>query len=206
VGWEADTLNLRYSKGTRPQKGRKLAIAEWPTDSTVGDGGYADYALFVGHQLAGFVEAKRHFTDIPSVLDYQCKDYAQHIKSEHSTYLIGKWGKYQVPFLFATNGRRHLKQMETKSGIWFLDARKPSNIPKPQQGWVSPEGLMELLERELCDAIESIDLMKQSILARAFRGKLSVNNPGDESALELLKDVIREKSMVSCERMPFIAV
>lgn len=29
VGWEADTINLRYSKGTRPGKGKKLAIAEW---------------------------------------------------------------------------------------------------------------------------------------------------------------------------------
>ena len=50
-GWEADTNNLRYSKGTRPQKGRNLAIAEWPTDSTVGKNGYADYALFVGLKL-----------------------------------------------------------------------------------------------------------------------------------------------------------
>lgn len=28
VGWEADTNNLRYSKGTRPEKGRNIAIAE----------------------------------------------------------------------------------------------------------------------------------------------------------------------------------
>ena len=48
VGWEADTKVLRYSKGTRPQKGKNLAIAEWPTNSTVGDRGYIDYALFVG--------------------------------------------------------------------------------------------------------------------------------------------------------------
>lgn len=37
VGWEADTLNIRYSKGTRPQKGKNLAISEWPTDSSIGD-------------------------------------------------------------------------------------------------------------------------------------------------------------------------
>lgn len=71
MGWEVETLNLRYSKGTRPQKGKNLAIAEWPTDSTVGDRGYVDYALFVGTQLIGVVEAKRHFTDIPSVIDFQ---------------------------------------------------------------------------------------------------------------------------------------
>ena len=149
VGWEADTISIRYSKGVRPQKGRNLAIAEWPTDSTVGDRGYVDYALFVGIQLVGVVEAKRHITDIPSVVDYQCKDYAKNIKSEHSTFLIGKWGDYKVPFLFATNGRKYLKQAETKSGIWFLDARNSTNNSRAQQGWVSPDGLMELLEKDI---------------------------------------------------------
>ena len=33
AGWEADTQILRYSKGTRPVKGRNLAISEWPTNS-----------------------------------------------------------------------------------------------------------------------------------------------------------------------------
>ena len=31
IWWEADTNNLRYSKGIRPQKGRNLVIAEWPS-------------------------------------------------------------------------------------------------------------------------------------------------------------------------------
>ncbi|WP_233787086.1 hypothetical protein [Dulcicalothrix desertica] len=38
------------------------------------------------------------------------------------------WGEYKVPFVFATNGRPFLRQLETKSGIWFCDVRKPSNI------------------------------------------------------------------------------
>lgn len=46
VGWEANTTELRYSKGTRPTKGKNLAIAEWPTDSNTGNNGYADYDLF----------------------------------------------------------------------------------------------------------------------------------------------------------------
>jgi len=119
VGWEADSINHRYSKGTRPEKNRNLAIAEWPTDSTVGDRGYADYVLFVGTQLVGIVEAKRHFTDIPSVIDYQCKDYAKKIKAEHSQYIINRWGDYQVPFLYATNGRKYLKQLDS-IGICIL--------------------------------------------------------------------------------------
>lgn len=56
VGWEADTERLRYSLGTRPQKGKNLAIAEWPTDSSVGKKGFADYALFVGMQLVAIYD------------------------------------------------------------------------------------------------------------------------------------------------------
>lgn len=151
-GWEADTNNIRYSKGTRPQKGKNLAIAEWPTDSKVSKNGYADYALFVGLQLVGIVEAKKANIDIPSVIDYQCKDYAQLIKPEHNEYVIQQWGSYKVPFVFATNGRKYLKQIETKSGIWFLDLRNNSNAPKALQGWISPQGIIELLEKDISSA------------------------------------------------------
>ena len=47
AGWEADTQNLRYSKGTRPMKGRNIAISEWPTDSAFQNHGYADYAFLL---------------------------------------------------------------------------------------------------------------------------------------------------------------
>lgn len=47
--------------------------------------------------------------------------------------------------------------------------------------------------QELCNVIEKIDLMKKSILARAFRGELGTNNPEEESAIELLKEVLKEK-------------
>lgn len=151
-GWEADTNNLRYSKGARPQKGRNLAIAEWPTGSAVGKNGYADYALFVGLKLVGIVEAKKAAIDIPSVIDHQCKEYAKGIKAEHKEYIINQWGAYKVPFVFATNGRKYLKQIETKSGIWCLDLRSGANAPKALQGWISPQGLMEQLEKDIAAA------------------------------------------------------
>ncbi len=151
-GWEADTNNLRYSKGTRPQKGRNLAIAEFPTDSTVTKGGLADYALFIGMKFAAVIEAKKINIDIPSVIDYQCKDYARMIKSEHNEYVIRDWNGYKVPFVFATNGRKYLKQIEMKSGIWFLDLRDSANTPRALQGWFSPDGLMELLEKDIAEA------------------------------------------------------
>lgn len=41
-------------------------------------------------------------------------------------------------------------------------------------------------------ALASIDLMKKSILARAFRGELGANKASEESALELLRQVLAE--------------
>lgn len=35
--------------------------------------------------------------------------------------------------------------------------------------------------------------MKKAILARAFHGELGTNNPEEESAIELLKEVLAEK-------------
>ncbi len=145
VGWEADTENIRYSKGIRPVKGRKLAIAEYPTNSTVGNRGYADYALFIGEKLVGIIEAKAIHKDIPSVIDYQGKDYPRCIREEDEKYVINTWGEYKVPFTFATNGRPYLEQYKTKSGIWFLDLRRQDNVPMALHGWMSPDGMEELL-------------------------------------------------------------
>lgn len=42
-------------------------------------------------------------------------------------------------------------------------------------------------------ALDQIDLMKKSILARAFRGELGTNDPSEESAVELLRQVIEQE-------------
>ena len=84
VGWEADTSKLRYSNGTRPVKGRNIAIAEWPIDSDVVDGGAADYALFIGENLVGFIEAKKWGKDVASEIDFQGKEYARCVRLSRS--------------------------------------------------------------------------------------------------------------------------
>lgn len=160
VGWIVDTKELKYSKGARPQKGVNQAIAEWPTNSKVSKTGYADYALFIGLQLVGIIEAKKAMLDIPSVIDYQCKDYSRCIKENDFKYCLTKCCKdFQVPFIFATNGRKYLKQIETKSGIWFLDLRDESNAPYALKGWVSPEGIIEMLEQNQKEAEETLSNM-----------------------------------------------
>lgn len=150
AGWEADTEKIRHSKGARPKKGHNMAIAEWPTDSSIGDGGYVDYAFFVDETMVGTVEAKAERKDVLSVLDVQCKDYSSHIRQVDYRYVAIEYdGRYQVPFTFATNGRPYLKQYETKSGIWSLDLRDSSNAPKPLRGWPRPQALMRMLQEDI---------------------------------------------------------
>lgn len=171
VGWKADTENLRYGKGIRPQKGKNLAIAEWPTLSSAGNKGRADYALFAGEKLVAVIEAKAEHKDIPSVIDYQCKEYAQNIRPEDEKYVITRWGKYKAPFVFATNGRPYLAQLETKSGIWFLDLRESANMPKALRGWISPDGMLKLLESD----IEKADKALQTLPYDFLRDKDGLN-------------------------------
>ncbi|MEP4376173.1 MAG: type I restriction-modification system endonuclease, partial [Algoriphagus sp.] len=143
AGWEVDTntINFRKSK-TLPQRGKNLAIAEWPCGEK-----WADYALFVGFELYGIVEAKRYASDISTDL-HQSKIYAEKLSSKHEAVLVGKWEDYYVPFLFSTNGRPYLEQIKTKSGVWFLDLRNPYSRARVLQGWYSPEGLVKLFEKD----------------------------------------------------------
>ena len=149
AGWEADTQILRYSKGTRPVKGRNLAISEWPTNSAFQEHGYVDYAFFIGEKLVAVMDAKKMGEDVAATIDVQVKDYATHIREEDQAYVIGNWGSYQVPFLMASNGRAYLEQLRTKSGIWFLDARDPSNISYPIRNWFSPTDIEEKLKQDI---------------------------------------------------------
>lgn len=74
----------------------------------------------------------------------------------------------------------------------------PISLPTLQEQIEIVRRLNELIERELTikraieQVIDQIDTMKKSILARAFRGELGTNDPNDESAVELLKRVLKE--------------
>lgn len=136
MGWEADTnlLNAKIRK-TIPERGRNIAIAEWPVK-----GGYADYALFIGTSFYGVVEAKRYGQDISTNLD-QSKRYALNIIEQEGVDLLGEWDGYKVPFLYSTNGREYLQQLATKSGVWYLDVRQKYNNSRSIKGFHSPGDL-----------------------------------------------------------------
>ncbi|MBD2101778.1 type I restriction-modification system endonuclease [Leptolyngbya sp. FACHB-261] len=147
AGWEADSEQLTFANGIRPQKGKNLAIAEWPTQ-----GGRADYALFVGLEAVAVVEAKRRSKDVSADID-QAKRYSRTFQIlGNETLSGGPWREFKVPFVFATNGREYLKQLRTKSGIWFCDLRRPENLRYPLNGWYTPKGLLDLLAQDVDQA------------------------------------------------------
>lgn len=151
AGWEADTQRLRFGTGTRPESGRNMAIAEWPTDT-----GPADYVLFVGTTPLAVVEAKRANINVPGALD-QSQRYSRGFQNQGSDSVPGApWGDYCVPFVYSTNGRPYLRQVAERSGIWFVDARRPTNHPRALQAWHSPTGLKEMFEQDQAAAEHAI--------------------------------------------------
>jgi type I restriction enzyme, R subunit len=143
AGWAVDSVVLRYSKGARPEKGKSIAIAEWPTAN-----GPADYVLFVGLTPMAAVEAKRKNTDVSSSLQ-QAKRYSRGFAATDETQSPGgPWSDYRLPFAFASNGRPYLRQLGTRSGVWFCDLRRGENLGHALDGWYTPEGLTALLKRD----------------------------------------------------------
>lgn len=172
AGWEVDTQQLNYKTNrTLPERGRMMAIAEWPCGRR-----WADYALFIGLELYGIVEAKKYGTDVYSDLT-QAKHYAEEPSvpeelrqlaattsavdgtplPDPKPVLTGQWGDYRVPFVFSTNGRPYLRQLETKSGIWFLDARQRYGISRVLVDWYSPEGLQQLYEQNISESEQKLN-------------------------------------------------
>lgn len=156
AGWEADSMQLRYSQGTRPEVDRQLAIAEWPTAS-----GKVDYALFIGLTCVGVVEAKRQNQHAPSALA-QAERYARDIELEPENLAPGgPWydaqgRQYRVPFAYATNGRPYLQQYELASGIWFKDLRQPNEPGRALAAWHRPKALHDRLQQDLQAAQERL--------------------------------------------------
>jgi type I restriction enzyme R subunit len=149
AGWTVDSANLTHGKGARPRKNKNLAIAEWPTET-----GPADYVLFAGLTPVAVVEAKRRNIDVSAALQ-QAKRYSRTFQPSPETELPEtNWGEgndsgvYRVPFAFSANGRPYLRQLATKSGIWFCDLRRADNLSQVLDGWYTPEGLLALIKRD----------------------------------------------------------
>jgi type I restriction enzyme R subunit len=151
AGWEVDSLTLRHSKGTRPAKGRNIAIAEWPTKN-----GPADYLLFVGLCPVASIEAKKFKVSVANRVD-QAARYSKGFQTELSFESNGgPWREFHVPFAFASNGRPYLPQIAEQSGVWFHDLRETTNKPRALKTWYTPQGLADLLAQDIPHAEEKL--------------------------------------------------
>ncbi|MDQ8056341.1 type I restriction-modification system endonuclease [Bacillus velezensis] len=185
VGWEVDTTVLNHQKnGTLPEKNRNMAIAEWKVN-----GGRVDYALFIGLKLVGFIEAKAKKKTVPGALESQTKVYAKNAAQVEDEVITPTTGEYKVPFLYATNGRPYLRQLQEESGIWFWDSRKPLEHARPLEGWHSPDDLQLLLSQDDKDAnkrLEEEDITKFGLRHYQQRAVLSAEEGLKEGQRRML--------------------
>ena len=91
--------------------------------------------------------------------------------------MAGAVGQQRVPKRYLETYKLNLPKFnEQREIVRILDG----SFVKEQQSQEAAEAVLD-----------QIDLMKKSILTRAFRGELGTNDPSEESAMELLKEIIR---------------
>ena len=105
---------------------------------------------------------------------------------------------YLVMYLNSTDARMQMfKKAKSSAGINNINSKELGailiNLPSFPEQTEIVRILDDLLAKEQQakeaaeGVLEQIDLIKKSILARAFRGELGTNDPNEESAQELLK-------------------
>ena len=154
AGWQADTQELTYAKGARPEKGKNLAIAEWPTLGKEA----ADYVLFAGLTPIAVVEAKRENINVAGKIP-QAERYSRGYRQLPDAQpawqregLAAGWpdaqgSHFEIPFVYSSNSRPYLLQLAEQSGTWFRDVRSPANLARPLMDFHTPAGLLDQLTR-----------------------------------------------------------
>ena len=108
--------------------------------------------------------------------------------------------KYVMYYMLDEKFQTQLQDQKTGSTVAGIKAAKLKLIPIVLPSADEQEEVVRILDslfakeqqaKEAAEAVlEKIDLLKKSILARAFRGELGTNYPAEESALELLKTIL----------------
>ncbi|MEK4166001.1 restriction endonuclease subunit S [Anoxybacillus sp. FSL W8-0104] len=106
-------------------------------------------------------------------------------------------------YWYLKKSKKYLEGMGSGSTFKEISASKCKEIKIPlppinEQKRISKRVgmLLNNLDREkemVLEVEEKLDLLKQSILSKAFRGELGTNDPNDEHAIELLKEVLKSK-------------
>lgn len=109
--------------------------------------------------------------------------------------------EYVLYYLNSETGKSVMQERaKTTAGLFNLSAGKVKTIPLPFASLDEQIEIVRILDDLLAKeqqakeaaekVLEQIDLIKKSILARAFRGELGINDPSEESAVELLRQVL----------------
>ena len=132
AGWKV----VPFREG-KPLSSRECcAIEEYPT--TLGP---ADYALCLGGQIVGIVEAKKLTLGPQNVLS-QAERYSKGIAQPKL-----QSGEFGVPFLYSTNGEV----------IWHHDVRNPLNRSRHIALFHTPKALSEKLTRDFDASIHQLE-------------------------------------------------
>ena len=115
---------------------------------------------------------------------------------------------YLVMYLNSSDARMQMfKKAKSSAGINNINSKElgailiklPSFPEQTEIVRILDDFLVkELQAKEVAEAVlEQIDLIKKSILARAFRSELGTNDPTEESAVELVKEVIEKSAEIN---------
>lgn len=104
---------------------------------------------------------------------------------------------YAIQSDFVQHQIKRLSKQTAQANL-FIGAIAAINIPLPplEEQDEIVRIIDSIISKELRtkniaeDVLDQIDIMKKSILARAFRGELGTNDPTEESAVKLLKKVL----------------
>lgn len=110
--------------------------------------------------------------------------------------------KYVYYILSGPNLQRIVKERITGSATPHLFQRDIKEFTIPVPSIEEQEKIVDVIDKmlekeerakEVAETvISSIDMMKKSILAKAFRGELGTNIESEESSIELLKSILQE--------------
>lgn len=110
--------------------------------------------------------------------------------------------KYLLKYMLSTEFLEQSTTAGSRSLLPKINQKELSSISVPLPTLPEQHEIVRLIDDLLAreraaqqaaeQALASIDLMKKSILARAFRGELGTNKASEASALELLRQVLAE--------------
>lgn len=83
-----------------------------------------------------------------------------------------------------------LEEITIGAIVTGLAGSMPVRVLRSSGMELKPSQLLTKTMREMLPSRYYIGKMKKTILARAFRGELGTNNPNEESALGLLREVL----------------